>query len=133
MKDLTEEELLKAPHIIKIIYMSAISKVPIGSGTYERAIEDHPEYFPETIEHRRKWKLIPQEVHDEYWKEYWQIYKEIMKDVPPSKGIFGWIQNLDEWTEWNKLYQEAKEKGKHLHKNLHEKHYSKYGIEWQEW
>lgn len=133
MKNLTEKELLEAPGIVQSIYMIASMNRPIGTSTINKAIKDHPEYFPEEVEHREKWKTIPQEVHDNFEKEFLELDKKLMKDVPPSKGIVSWINNPEEHQEWNKKFTEAKEKGKPLHKKLHEKHYSKYGIEWIEW
>lgn len=60
--------------------MMGIMKQPIGSSTYDKAIKEHPEYFPDEIERIRKWELIPQKVHDKYWEEYWELDKEIMKE-----------------------------------------------------
>lgn len=95
MKDLTEKEFFEAPNKVQYIYMMGMMKRAIGSGVYEDAIKEHPEYFPDEVEHTRKWDAIPQDVHDKYWEEYWKLDKEIMKDVPPSKGIFGWIDEQE--------------------------------------
>lgn len=130
MKDLTEKEFFEAPNKVKYIYMMGMVKHPISLKTYEDAIKEHPEYFPDEVEHRRKWDAIPQEVHDKYWEEYWELDKEIMKDIPSSKGILGWINDQEGYIEWNKKWDEANEKGKPLREALHKKYYSKYGIEW---
>lgn len=133
MKDLTEKEFFEAPSKVQYIYMMGMMKHPIGSSIYEDAIKEHPEYFPDEVEHRRKWDAIPQDVHDKYLEEYWELDKEIMKDVPPSKGIFGWIDDQEGYSEWNKKWTEANEKGKPLREALHKKFYSEYDIEWNGW
>lgn len=133
MKDLTEKEFFDAPNKVQFIYMMGMMKHPIGSGIYEDAIKEHPDYFPDEVEHRRKWDAIPQEVHDSYWEEYWKLDKEVMKDVPQSKGIIGWIDDQEGYAEWNKKWTEANEKAKPLRKALHKKFYSEYGIEWNGW
>jgi len=130
MKDLTEKEFFEAPSKVQYIYMMGMMKQPIGSSIYEDAIKEHPEYFPDEVEHRRKWDAIPQEVHDKYSEEYWKLDEEVMKDVPPSKGIIGWIDDQEGYSEWNKKWTEANEKAKPLREALHKKFYSEYGIEW---
>lgn len=131
MKKLTEKELQEAPNDVQYVYMCSIINHPIGINTYQEAVKKHPEYFPEEVEYNKKWNLIPQEVHDSYWKEYLELDKEIMKNVPPSKGIFGWAKDPEGLNEWEKTYYEAEEKGRPLRKELHQKHYSKYGIDFQ--
>lgn len=133
MKYLTEKEFFDAPSKVQYIYMMGMMKIPIGSSTYEDVIKEHPEYFPDEVEHRRKWDSIPQEVHDKYWEEYLELDKEIMKNVPPNKGIMGWIDDQEGYSEWNKKRTEAYEKGNTLREALHKKFYSKYGIEWNGW
>ena len=87
MKDLTTKEFFEAPSRVQYIFTAGMVKQYIGSSLYNKAIEEHPEYFPDEIEHRKKWASIPQKTHDDYWKEYWALDKEIMKDVLDSKGI----------------------------------------------
>lgn len=128
MKDLTDKEFFEAPNKVQYIYMAAMMNQPIGSNIYEDAIKEHPEYFPDEVEYRRKWDAIPQDVHDKYWEEYWKLDKDVMKNVPPSKGIFGWIDDQEGYAEWNKKWTEANEKAKPLREALHKKFYSKYNI-----
>ena len=88
MKLLTKKEFATAPENIKYIHTCTEMGFPISSAIYEVAMENHPEYFTEEIERARKWELIPQSVHDAYWKEIMAIDKELMKDVPhKGKGI----------------------------------------------
>lgn len=129
MKDLTTKEFFEAPSRVQYIYIMGIMKQPIGSSLYNEAIEEHPEYFPDVIEYRKKWVVIPQKAHNDYWEEYWVLDKEVMKNVPDSKGIVHWASNPSDYVEWNKEYTKAKEKGKPLYQELHKKFYSKYGIE----
>lgn len=59
MKDLSYAEFEKAPSKVQFLYVAAIMKQPVGSQMIEDAIKDHPEYFPDELEHRRKWAAIP--------------------------------------------------------------------------
>ena len=65
MKDLTYKELLEAPAKVRFLYTMAVAKQPVGSQMIEDAIKESPEYFPDELEHRRKWELIPQQDHDD--------------------------------------------------------------------
>ncbi len=133
MKDLTQKELFEAPELIQRIYFRGLTKEPISSDWLNEAIENHPEYFQEEIEASEKWAVIPQSVHDEYWRERREIEDEIMKHVPPSKGIMWSLQNPDEYAEWYKAWKDADDKMEPIRERLHKKFYSKYGIKWNGW
>jgi len=131
MKDLTHKEFEDAPAKVQYIYMCAVMKQPIGSSTYEDAIKEHPEYFHEDVERRKKWEAIPQEVHDAYWKEYWKLDEEIYKNVPHrGKGLLFYAQNSKESAEYKSAWEAANKKALPLRETLHRKFYSKYSIEW---
>ena len=104
----------------------------MSSKLIEDSIKDSPEYFTDELEYRRKWDLIPQQVHDEYLKERAALNREIYKDMPPSKGILEWINNIEEYQNWCKKYDECRKKEIPLAKKLHELFYKKYGIEFNE-
>lgn len=133
MKDLSYAELEKAPSRVKFLYMMAIMKQPVGSKMIEEAIKDHPEYFPDELEHRRKWASIPQSVHDEYWEEWQKLDKEVYKDLPPSNGIIGWLDDREGYENWNKVRKRCYDAGQPLFKALHQKYYGQYGIEYNGW
>ena len=130
MKYLTPKEFSKAPAKIQWLYTMALAKQPIGSSTLENAIKEHPEYFPDELEHRRKYDLIPQQVHDDYWKEWRVLIDEMYKEMPPSKGILSCIDDPKGYKEWSIAYEKAKKKQEPLQKALHDKFYHQYGIEW---
>jgi len=130
MKNLTHKELIAAPRKIQSIYFLAMTKTPMGSGLIESAIKEHPEYFPDEVEHRRKWILIPQSVHDAYWAESSKLQEKAYSDIPDFGGISNAINHPEKFTEWKQAHDAASEKAKPLFKALHEKHYAKYGIEW---
>jgi len=133
MKDLTYKELENAPSIVKFLYLRAMAKEPVGSSMIEEAIKDYPEYFPDELEHRRKWVLIPQQVHDDYWKEREILRTEMYKEMPPSKGILGWINDPKGYEGWNIAYEKCRKTEAPLAAALHKKFYSQYGIEWNGW
>ncbi len=60
------EHYLNAPASVQFVKMMDVMGQPIGLETYERALKEGPEYFPDEIEYRRKWALIPQSVKDAY-------------------------------------------------------------------
>ena len=99
----------------------------------EHAIKESPEYFPDEIEHRRKWALIPQQVHDDYWKEREILRTKVYKEMPPSKGILGWIDDPKGLEAWHAKWKECRENEKPLAAALHKKFYGQYGVEWSGW
>ena len=135
MKNLTYKELLEAPARVQFLYWMASTKQPVGSQMIEDAIKESPEYFPDELEHRRKWALIPQCVHDEYWAGKEKLRTECYKDMPPSKGIIGWAfdESGDDYNNWNTAYQKCREIEKPLAEALHKKYYGQYGIEYNGW
>jgi len=140
----------EVPNIVLFVKMAALTNMPIGYEMYEKAITEYPEHFPEEVEHRRKWDLIPQEVHDAYNKEMFgeggglflsnenrDEFEEQIGKCPHTElqgnGIiwrvtvgdekyYNEMQDIDAWN--NKYYKlrSIKEKA------IWEKHYSKYGI-----
>lgn len=133
MKNLTHKELLEAPANVQFLYTMAMAKQPVGMKMLEDAIEDYPQYFPDELEHRRKWALIPQQVHDDYLKEMEILRTEMYKEMPPSKGVLGWINDPKGYEEWNIAYEKCKKAEEPLVAALYEKFYGQYGIEWKGW
>jgi hypothetical protein len=133
MKNLTVDEFMNAPHIVQYVCMSGITGNPIGANTLNEAIENHPEYFPDEIEHRRKWNAIPQEVHDAYLKDRVLLDVEISNNIPPSRGICGWIDDPEGYEEWTLALCKATATYSPKRKEIHDKHYAKYGIEYSGW
>jgi hypothetical protein len=127
MKGLTPEEFENAPTTVQYIFLAAVSNIPIGDTILNKAIEEHPEYFQEEIEARNKWAKIPQEVHDAYHAELLELQD---KYLPVSKGISHWMHNIEEYKEWNKKYDEAREAMIPEERELYNKHYSKYGYDY---
>ncbi len=128
MKDLSYDELLKAPAKVQFLYVRAMLKEPVGISMCEEAMKEHPEYFPDELEYRRKYALIPQHVHDLYYQEKDVLHNECYKSLPASKGLIGWLDDPKGYEEWNKVYTKCREKEKPLEEALHKKHYSEYGI-----
>lgn len=123
---------MKAPARVQFLYTMSMMKQPVGRQMVEDAMRESPEYFPDELELRRKWALIPQSVHDEYWIAKEKLHAEIFKDMPPSKGILGWITDNDTegYQKWNEAYQKCRDIERPLEKELHEKFYSEYDIEY---
>lgn len=128
MRKLTHEELSKAPADIRYIHEMIMSEQLVPLSIYESCMDKYPEYFPKEIENAKKWKSIPQEVHDKYWEEFSKSYKEIMKNIPLNKGMGGWIDDPEGYKEWCDESNKAHEEVNLLREKLHNKYYSKYGV-----
>ncbi len=98
-----------------------------GSAQMNRMIEKYPEWFPEEVEHRRKWALVPEEVKDAHVKEWMVAYNEATGAIPAG-GIMAHIMDSEYSRNWHQKYSEAMEKLKPIEKAIHEKHYGKYGL-----
>ena len=123
---MNQEEYDKAPHLVKMIWLCRSYGTPIGASVFKEAVTRHPEYFPEEAENISRYEAIPMEVHEAYWKDYYLIQEETHKDVPPGKGILGWINDMEGYKEFKIKSDQAREKAKPLHEANHIKHYSKY-------
>lgn len=114
----------------------------VGRETMERIntiIDKYPEWFP--WEH--KYKSIPKEVHDAYYKEKYPNpdFKPLVKGIyeqmkeQPRETTFT-INSLREI--FNRLFDDDNEKAllrqykKQQDKELWDKHYSKYNLEYRE-
>jgi hypothetical protein len=128
MKELIDKEFLEAPKKVQFIYIMAKIDQPIGSQIIEDAIKESPEYFPDELEHRRKWALIPQHVHDSYSKEIEILRTEIYKEMPESKGILGWINDPKGYEEYSIKWRECYERERPFLIALHKRFYGRYNI-----
>jgi hypothetical protein len=130
MKELSQSDFLNAPSIIQFIWIAGISKTFIGISTFEEAIKNHPEYFPDEIAHRQRWEAIPQDVKDNYYKESGMLYEEMSRDdLGKGKGLMHFVQNPGDFDANMKLHE--KRRPEYLKKMLllHNKYFAKYGIE----
>ena len=115
MRDLTPEEFDEAPHIIQVLYMHGVQKMPVGMGMFDEAVDKHPEYFPETNALREKWATIPEEEQKEYRDKLWEISQKNSHGL----GIIYSINNPDECEE---LFRKSKEEQKPIHEAFFKKH-----------
>lgn len=93
MKNLSWDEIKDAPPIIGQVYMCGMMNIPIGSSIYEKAIQKHPEYFPEEVEHRKKWDSVPQQIKDAYSAELYKILDKY-REAAPSLGNHGILAQI---------------------------------------
>lgn len=133
MKDLTLKEFSDAPAIVQFVFGISAINGTISSTIFDKALDEHPEYFPEEVEHRRKWNSIPQQVHDDYSKEWTLLLEsEIYTEVGASKGFMWMIDHPNEYDDWSIEYGKCKKNKEPLFKKLHERFYGPYGIEYKE-
>ena len=125
MKNLTIKEYNEAPSIIQYIWAMSISNIPIGGSMYNNALKEHPEYFPDEVEHRRKYALIPEEIHKLYREASMKLWDE-MSETLPSKGIVYWCNNPIEYEKWHKENKKLAPMRKKKYDALHQKYYGKY-------
>lgn len=128
MRDLTHKEFEAAPSKVAFLYISALLKQPVGGKMIDDAIKEYPEYFPDEIEHRKKWASVPEDVKEEYFSALSKMHEEVYKDMPPSKGIIGWIKDPKGYEEWNKAWQTFRPIEKQKEKEIHEKYLTPHGI-----
>lgn len=118
MKNLTTEEFDKAPPLVQFLHMVAISGISIGSSIVNKAMTDHPEYFEDELERKRKWDLVPNEVHSAYNKELSVTLLRI--------NILSDNYACRFWSKGIEISKE--EKMKEIGKEIYKKHYEKYGL-----
>ncbi len=133
MKNLTTNEFFEAPALVQWIYTCAINNAPIGSSTHEEAIEKHPEYFLEEVEHRRKWASVPEELKEKYYTKHRQIEKDYEARGPkmPNKGILHMINDSEgqrELEAWRKYRDSIYPAMKKKQDALYNKMFKKYGL-----
>jgi hypothetical protein len=133
MKALSIKELEAAPKKIQWLYMMAYAKQPVGASIFDKVLEEYPEYFPDEIEARRKWAAVPESVNDAYWQEWKSMHDEVFRALPKNNGgILYWIDHPEEFKEWNRIYAQCRKVEIVREKELHQKHYAPYGIEYRE-
>lgn len=121
------EELFNLPNDVLQIWVKNSIGQPIGSGLLERAIENHPEYFPEEVEHRRKYNLIPESVHIDYFEEYFRRESEILKDQPYRvMGILYYAEHPDHYKACRDFAKMKEPELAALKEELEKKYYSPY-------
>jgi len=118
-----DKDFFELPDIIQFLYIQWLGEMPVGASTYEKAIKEYPEYFPEEVEYRRKWNAIPQAVKDQYNKESGELF-QAEQEANPSKGLLYYCQHPEEWEERSTIYEEFSKK----EDELFNKHFSKYGL-----
>lgn len=83
------DDITNMPSLVAYVKMSGITGMTIGMATYERAIKEHPEYFPEEVEYRRKYAAIP-EIEKEYSRnKIMDYYKEEEKELDAAGYVVG--------------------------------------------
>lgn len=124
-----EKAFRSLPAIVMFVKMAEVTGGMIGKSTYERAIAEYPEHFPEEVEHRRKWALIPQEVHDAYEAEFCAMREELYKDIPPpGSGLVYWMSHQKEMSDWFKERDKLRPEEEKQTATLRNKHYGPFGI-----
>ena len=122
------EEIQQAPSLIQFLWINSMGDFPIGLSAYQKAMREHPEYFPDEIARQERWDKVPQEVHDAYWKEFWQMSNELHKDSTPNKGMIYWCDHPEEYEKWKKDWDKIRPIEEQKEKELHKKYYEPYGV-----
>lgn len=117
---LTPEQIAEAPEEVTRIWSGTYSKF---NSKRDEVIEMYPEYFPEITEYRRKWALVPQEVHDAYNKEF-QEQSAKLDDRYPTKSMAEGASLEEVLDQISIKMGELRE----IMKPIYERHYSEYGL-----
>ncbi len=123
MKNLTYQELLKAPTEIQHIYIAALNDRPVAHSFAVNAMQKYPEYFQDEIERAMKW----QKVTDEDRKGYNDAIDEIHKELLPGYGK-GFIYNAANWEVLSREYELVKDEIDRRRKQAFNAWYGKYGL-----
>jgi hypothetical protein len=118
------------PAEVMFLKMAAKMNYPVGVSMYERIISAYPEHFVEVHEHRRKWQLVPQSVHDAYNNEYSALTDPLYKSVPHwGKGIYYLMQaSIEEQSAHHQRLAEIRPELNRIKEELKTKHYEPYGV-----
>jgi len=127
MKELSIKEFNEAPHIIQYITIMAHLKQPLGSRIIEKAVFEYPQYFPEELEHRKKWENVPDEVKESYFKEISELFREYFNNGE-RKGIVYWATHPDEYKNHEEEDKKLLETLERKEKEIEVKYLSKYGL-----
>lgn len=84
-----KHDITNMPSLVAYVKISGITGIHIGMDTYERAIKEHPEYFPKEVEYRRRYAAIP-EIEKEYSRnKIMDYYKEEEKELDEAGYVVG--------------------------------------------
>lgn len=118
MKQMTYQDLIKAPGTVQTIFISSLIRKPVGLSLYLNTVKDFPEYFPEEIERRDKWAAIPDHVH----KIYEFKLSKLEKPTFSSKGILYYSQHPEE----SKKLMDALDEYDKIEQEIFNSHYADY-------
>lgn len=115
-----------------------------GLEQYEKILKEYPEWFPDEVEYRKKWDLVPELVKDSYFKS---VYSDLFAKTHPeigdipypelsglgiirtaeiwSRGDKEELRKLDENDKWRKKLFNIQEKEEIEQFN---KHFNQYGL-----
>ncbi len=116
------------PAIVMMVQICAHMNVPIGSSLYEKAVTDHPEYFTDIIEHRKKMSLVPQHVHDSYMKEMMEVFHKRREHKYGAMGILWYSSNPEKSAEYDLWVKENEPIWEKAEKDIWAKYYKPYGL-----
>lgn len=123
MKDLTYQELLKAPKEVQYLYVMSLNKRPVSHSSCQSAMANHPEYFQEEIEWKMKWNKIPKEVHEAYRQEIEALTREMLPSS--GKGLRYYLLNQD---KVDREYEAVKDELERKQGEIWAKHYAEFGL-----
>jgi len=136
-----EFDINNVPPLVLYVWGMSYDSIPVGTEAFEKAITEHPEYFKEEVEYRKRWDSVPEEIKEAYFNETSGLdyVKEIIDEIgePPypeysRMGIIWWAQNVDKYPKeisandkWNDIYYKKLE----VHNNkIYNKYFNEYGL-----
>lgn len=133
MKDLSWEEQHSAPPLVIQIYWMARVGIPIGISLHDEAIEKHPEYFPEEVELRKKWALVPKKLEEQWLNKVVAINRKYREAAPPlpEGGLMAIVRATDEnkkMIAWRAYWDDAHEVQKKEENELFNRMFNEYGL-----
>ncbi len=80
------------PPLIRVMALFCMSGTPLSPRVIAQAQEQHPEYFAEELENKRRFDAIPVEVHQRYAQLSWRLRGICLHGIP-REGLYENMHN----------------------------------------
>lgn len=123
-----KNDITNMPSIVAYVKFAGLTGTPIGIATYERAIKEHPEYFPEEVEYRRKYAAIPEIEKEWHLNKLMELHDEESKELESNGYVSGiWAFANGTNNDKSELFDKIKDK----YESLREQEQNRFNKRWK--